>query len=135
MRYTCVDTTEFLYPDITEYQSGTESIHILTPRGSYACAQILFSEISEKRLNIRFEGFEPEVYEMVPIFVEENHLLDERNSHPHIPERAAPFCVYDCLKPVKNSLSVDKKRSLCNLFFRENPLRSRGWCSLRQDYS
>lgn len=108
MRYTCVDTTEFLYPDITEYQSGTESIHILTPRGSYACAQILFSEISEKRLNIRFEGFEPEVYEMVPIFVEENHLLDESNSHPHIPERAAPFCVYDCLKPVKNSLSVDK---------------------------
>ena len=108
MRYTCVDTSEFLYPDITNYQSGTDSIHILTPRGSFASAQILFSDLSSKTLNIRFEGFNPEVYEMVPVFVEENHLLDESNSHPHIPERVAPYYVYDCLKPVKNNLSVDE---------------------------
>lgn len=43
---------------------------------------------------------------MVPIFVEENHLLDESNSHPHIPEREAPYYVYDCLKPVKNTVAV-----------------------------
>ena len=108
MRYTCVDTTEFLYPDVTNYQSGTDSIRILTPRGSYASAQILFSEISAKSLNIRFEGFSPELYEMVPIFVEENHLLDETNSHPHIPERKAPFYVYDCLKPARNSVATDE---------------------------
>ncbi|MBQ3088596.1 MAG: DUF4091 domain-containing protein [Clostridia bacterium] len=106
MNYTCVDTAEFLYPDITEYQSGTDRVHLLTPRGSFACTQILFSGVSAKTLNIRFEGFEPEVYEMVPIFVEENHLLDETNSHPHIPERVAPYYVYDCLKPVKNSVTV-----------------------------
>ena len=118
MRYTCVDTAEFLYPDITEYKSGTDSIHILTPRGSFATAQILFSDVSEKELHIRFEGFNPEVYEMVPIFVEENHLLDESNSHPHIPERKAPYYVYDCLKPLKNSVAVDKN-GVCAIYFSE----------------
>ena len=46
MRYTCVDTAEFLYPDIQNYKSGTDYIRILTPRGSFATAQILFSDIS-----------------------------------------------------------------------------------------
>ena len=44
MEYICVDPVEFLYPDITEYKSGTDKINILTPRGSYACAQIFLSE-------------------------------------------------------------------------------------------
>ena len=48
MRYTCVDTAEFLYPDITEYKSGTKEIKILSPRGSYACAQIHFSDVKEQ---------------------------------------------------------------------------------------
>ena len=118
MRYTCVDTAEFLYPDITEYQSGTDSIRLLTPRGSFACAQILFSDISAESLTINFEGFDPEVYEMVPIFVEENHLLDESNSHPHIPERAAPYYVYDCLKPVKNNVKVGEN-GVCAIYLSE----------------
>ena len=116
MRYTCVDTTEFLYPDITEYQSGTDSIRILTPRGSFASAQILFWDVSEKDLKVSFEGFNPEVYEMVPIFVEENHLLDESNSHTHIPERVAPFYIYDCLKPIKNSISADENGNFAIYF-------------------
>ena len=44
MKYTCVDPVEYLYPDITEYKSGTDKINILAPRGSFACAQILFYE-------------------------------------------------------------------------------------------
>ena len=118
MRYTCVDTAEFLYPDITKYQSSTDSIRLLTPRGSFATAQILFSNVSDKSLNIRFDGFNPEVYEMIPVFVEENHLLDETNSHPHIPERKAPFYVYDCLKPAQNNISVDEN-GVCAVYFSE----------------
>ena len=30
MRYTCVDTAEYLYPDITDYVSGTKEIRILS---------------------------------------------------------------------------------------------------------
>ena len=41
MRYVCVDPAEFLNPDITDYQSGTQEIHILAVRNSYACAQVL----------------------------------------------------------------------------------------------
>ena len=121
MRYTCVDTAEFLYPDITEYQSGTDRVRLLTPRGSFACAQILLSDISAKTLNIRFEGVQPEVYEMVPIFVEENHLLDESTSHPHIPERVAPYYVYDCLKPVKDTVAVGENGVLAIYFSEKIP--------------
>ena len=32
MKYTCVDPVEYLYPDITEYKSGTDKINILAPR-------------------------------------------------------------------------------------------------------
>ena len=58
MRYTCVDTAEFLYPDITEYQSGGDTVKILTPRGSYACAQILFSEVPGTTLKVSFAATE-----------------------------------------------------------------------------
>ena len=60
MRYTCVDTAEYLYPDITDYVSGTKEIRILSPRGSYACAQILFSDVAEQTLTVKTEGWNPE---------------------------------------------------------------------------
>ena len=98
MKYTCVDPTEYLYPDITEYKSGTDRVCILTPRGSYACAQIFLSE-GNGSINVKCEGWEPEIYEMVAIPVEENIRITEENTAPHTPERRAPFEVYDCLKP------------------------------------
>ena len=98
MKYTCVDPVEFLYPDITEYQSATDSIKILTPRGSYANAQVLLTE-GTGSVQVTCEGWEPEVYEMVAIPVEDNALMTEEKRAPHTPEREAPFDVYDCLKP------------------------------------
>ena len=84
MKFTCVDPVEFLYPDVTVYKSGTDMISILTPRGSYACAQILFYE-GEGSLQIACEGWEPEVYEMVAIPVETNERMTEENSTPFSP--------------------------------------------------
>ena len=118
MRYTCVDTAEFLYPDITDYVSGTKEIRILSPRGSYACAQILFSDVAEQTLNIKTEGWNPELYEMVAIYVERNHGLDENNSTPHIPERIAPYYLYDCIKPIDGTLTVGEG-GICALYLSE----------------
>lgn len=103
MKFTCVDPVEYLYPDITQYKSGTDKIDILAARGSYACAQILFSE-AEGPLQIACEGWEPEVYEMVAIPVETNERMTEENSTPFSPARKAPFYVYDCLKPCKGEI-------------------------------
>lgn len=105
MRFTCVDPVEHLYPDITAYKSGTDKIDILTARGSYACAQILFFE-GEGALEITCEGWEPEIYEMVAIPVETNERMTEENSTPFSPARKAPFYVYDCLKPCNGEIPV-----------------------------
>ncbi len=118
MRYTCVDTAEFLYPDITEYKSGTKEIKILSPRGSYACAQILFSDVKEQNLTVKADGWNPELYEMVAVYVERNHGLDENNSAPHMPERIAPYYLYDCIKPIADTLRVGEN-GVCALYLSE----------------
>lgn len=105
MKYTCVDPVEYLYPDITEYKSGTDKINILAPRGSFACAQILFYE-GEGAPQITCEGWEPESYEMVAVPVETNERMTEENSTPFSPARKAPFYVYDCLKPYSGGLTL-----------------------------
>ncbi|MBQ2915757.1 MAG: DUF4091 domain-containing protein [Clostridia bacterium] len=104
MKYICVDTVEFLYTDITEYQSGTDRINILTPRGSYACAQILLTE-GCGNINIECNGWKPEIYEMVAVKVEANPMYVWNKEAPHTPEKKAPFEVYDCLKPYQGSIN------------------------------
>ncbi|MBR5870922.1 MAG: DUF4091 domain-containing protein [Clostridia bacterium] len=118
MRYTCVDTAEYLYPDITDYVSGTKEIRILSPRGSYACAQILFSDVKEQHLTVTANGWAPELYEMVPVHVERNHGLDESNTAPHMPERIAPYDLYDCFKPITDMITVGKN-GVCALYLSE----------------
>ena len=90
MKYTCVDPSEYLYPDITQYKSSTDRIRILTPRNSFACAQILLSE-EEGTVSVACEGWAPEVYEMVAIPVEENILITDETRTPYTPVRNAPF--------------------------------------------
>ena len=77
MKYTCVDPAEFLYQDIAEYKSGTDSIHILTPRGTYACAQIMLMEGTDPA-KISCTGWQPEIYEMVAIPVDQTVGITER---------------------------------------------------------
>ena len=104
MQYVCVDPVEFLYTDTKEYKSGTDRINILTPRGSYACAQILLTECSDS-IEVSCDGWYPEIYEMVAIHVEANPMYSWNNAAPHTPEKKAPFEVYDCLKPYCGSIT------------------------------
>ncbi|MGM9626403.1 MAG: glycoside hydrolase domain-containing protein, partial [Eubacteriales bacterium] len=118
MQYICVDPAEFLYPDITDYKSGSDEIRILTVRGSYACAQILFFGCEASSYTVRTEGWNPEVYEMVPVHVERNQGLDENNSGPHMPERIAPYDIYDCLKPSAGTVTVNEN-GVCAVYLSE----------------
>ncbi len=118
MKYVCIDTSEFVYPDITQYKTGADSVKVLVPRGSYACAQILFYDVSATTLKVEAVDWSPEIYEMVAIPVERNEFLDENNSCEHVPERVAPFEVYDCLKPCKDTVTVDAN-GVCAVYFSE----------------
>ena len=115
MKYVCIDPTMFVYPDIAEYAGSSDAISVLTPRGSYACAQILFTDVPGDTLSVDTEGISAELYEMVSVHVERNEGLDENNARPHQPERKAPFDVYDCLKPVNNG-TLSAKNGVCGLY-------------------
>lgn len=116
MKYRCVDTAEFMYPDIYEYVSGSDRIDVLSARNSYACGQILFTETAGETLDIRTVGFDTELYEMVAIHVEGNEKLDETNICAHQPERYAPYDIYDCIKPMKEG-KISVKNGVCALYF------------------
>lgn len=119
MRYVCVDPAEFLYPDITDYQSGTQEIHILAVRNSYACAQVLvFHAAAGENLSVKADGWNPELYEMVSVHVERNHGLDANNAAPHMPERIAPYDIYDCLKPCDGIIKVGEN-GVCAVYMSE----------------
>lgn len=116
MRYTCVDPSEFLYPDITDYRSGTAEISVLVARGSYANAQILLWGVKDEEITVHCEGWNPDIYEMVAIPVEQNFNLNEENMAPHMPERVAPYDVYDCLKPTDGTVKVGEN-GVCAVYF------------------
>ncbi len=116
MRYTCVDPSEFLYPDITDYRSSCSEIRILAVRGSYANAQILLSDVTAAEITVKTEGWDPDLFEMVAIPVEQNFNLNESNAAPHMPERIAPYFVYDCLKPTDGMVKVGEG-GVCAVYF------------------
>ena len=78
----------------------------------------MFYGVPGTSLEFETEGWAPETYEMLPIFVERNEFLDEKNSCEHVPERVAPFYVYDCLKPCSNTVPVDENGT-CAVYFSE----------------
>ncbi len=109
MNYVCTDPAEFIYPDITEYSSGSDRITILAARNSYACAQVLFYNCEEASMKVEVEGWEPEIYQMVAIPVERNQGIEPENFKPHRPERIAPYELFECMKPIRDGLLHPEK--------------------------
>lgn len=94
MRYTVVDSAEFTYPDVFEYQSGTQSAEVFAPRGGYASFQVLLDSLPESgEVGVKTEGFDAELYALYPVFVEAAANENTSDHRPHMPERQAPFYV------------------------------------------
>jgi len=111
MKYIVVSANEFTYPDIFEYPSQSDRAELHAPRNSFASAQILVKDVPEGagiqvKMKGGFESLETEWYEMVPVFVEDNPWLNKENATPNCPNRWAPFYIYDCLKPLQDTLTV-----------------------------
>lgn len=108
-KYIVVDNTEWTYPDysFSNYKSGTDSIDIFNIKDSYATVQILINDLTDgDKLKVKLNGFDAEIFELYPVYVEANPHLNEENSLPHFPERIAPYYIYDCLKPFDGNVKV-----------------------------
>lgn len=110
MKYTVVSSAEFTYPDIFEYATSSQRIDIFSARKSYATFQLLFADCASPEIAVEFEGIpadvEPEIYTLRSVMVERNQNLEEKDFLPHIPERRAPYRVYDCLRTFDGTLDL-----------------------------
>ena len=107
MKMTTVKATEWTYPDRFEYRSGADRADIFGARSSYAEIQLVFSGVPEgasvsAKASGAIAAFDVEWYELVPVFVEANANLPENDESRDewIPSRAAPYWLYDCVKPL-----------------------------------
>ena len=83
MKYNVVSSAEFTYPDVWEYSSGAQSVEIFGARGGFAAFQLLLGECDTDSVDVTVSGLPAgtaaELYSLVPVYVEENHLLERGN--------------------------------------------------------
>ncbi len=113
MKYHVVDSTEWLYPDKTDYETSSNRFHQFCAKNGMACGQI-FVYGAGKDVSVSVNGFEAEVYEEIAIPVEENVGFGRHNRNKFFPSRLAPFYVYDCLRPYDGK--VETKDGICALY-------------------
>ena len=109
MNFTVINGTEWTYPDVKSYKSGSDRASIYGARNSYCSFQVLLWNIAEGApVSVvpygELSGFDIEYYELVPAYVEEIRETPGSKS-PYIPTRDAAFYVYDCAKPLGKELS------------------------------
>ena len=103
MKYCIVDSCEWTYPDVHDYETAATSVRQRALQGSFATFQIHVWE-TDAPLAVACAGFAAELYEQIPIPVESNPNFEK----PVIPEahlKVAPFLVNDCLRPLTGQLS------------------------------
>ena len=113
-----VSANEWLYPDVTKYQSASNRIDIHAPRGGYASVQILIpGTVPGNDIKVTCSGDlgVPECYRLLDVFVAGN--VGERGGlcragvdpTPWV-TRLAPFRVYDAMQPFdQGGNKVEKK--------------------------
>ncbi len=113
MKYHVVDSSEWLYPDRTDYETSINYFNRFCAKNGKACAQIIVFDAGEE-VSIRVNGFEAEIYEEIDIPVEENVGFNRDNRNKFFPSRLAPFRVYDALKPYDGA--VKTKNGVCAFY-------------------
>lgn len=106
MEYKVVSSAEYTYPDARGYLSGSDKIDIFAARGSYACAQVLFFDAVDPSASLSCDLPGAEFYSLLAVNVEANVFLNPKDYLPHMPERIAPFMVFDCLRPFDGKLDI-----------------------------
>lgn len=112
MRYITVKDTEWTYPDRLTYASSSDKLTLHSARGSYAAGQLLLTDLpADAPVSVEVTGnaaaFTLEKYELVSVMVEANQGMNPENSTEHTPVRQAPYRLYDCAKPLGETLSPE----------------------------
>ncbi|MBQ7836623.1 MAG: DUF4091 domain-containing protein [Clostridia bacterium] len=107
MEYKIIDSCQWTYPDIWEYKGEAKIFEGLAVLGGTATFRIIVRDIKGV-LNIQSDGIDCLFYEEIAIPVEDNPNFEE-GFMPHFPERIAPFCVYDCMKPCNGIVTPKNK--------------------------
>ena len=109
MNYTTVSSSEWTYPDTTNYKTESRVLACHAARGGWLSSQILlFGAAASENICCEWSGMsglEFEVYEMAPIFVGEPGLKTH-DPTPLYPNRTGPFYIYDCMKPLGAKISA-----------------------------
>ncbi len=111
MDYKVIDSCEWTYPDVWEYESEKSEYKGYALRGSYATFRLIVRDFSGV-LKVSLDG--ADIYEEIAVPVEDNPNFEE-GFMPHFPERVAPFSVYDCMKPYKDG--IEKKHEVTSVYF------------------
>ena len=118
MKPIIVSANEWLYPDVTKYQSASNRIDIHAPRGGYASVQILIpGTVPGQDIKVTCSGDlgDPECYRALDVYVAQNvgergGLVREGVDPTPWVTRKAPFRVYDALQPFdQGGNKVEKK--------------------------
>ena len=112
-----VSANEWLYPDITKYQSASDRIDIHAPRGGYASVQVLINgTVPGEDIKIACSGELgiAECYRLQDVFValnvgERGGLSREGVDPTPWVTRLAPFRVYDVMQPFDQGGNVVEK--------------------------
>ena len=93
MKYNVVSSAEFTYPDLWDYPSAAQTVDVFGTRGGFAAFQLLLGGCESDSVCVSISGLpagtEAELYTLVPVYVERNHLLEPEQFEPHFPERIA----------------------------------------------
>lgn len=105
MKYHVVDSSEWLYPDRTDYETSMNYFNQFCAKNGKACAQIIVFDAGEE-VSIKVNGFDAEIYEELAVPVEKNIGFDRNSRNKFFPSRLAPFHVYDALKPCDGTVKT-----------------------------
>lgn len=112
MCYVTVKDTEWTYPDRLDYASAGDKLILHSVRNSYAAGQVLLAGVpADAPVTVTVSGgissFTLEKYELVAVMLEDNPHMTAENSTAFMPVRKAPYRLYDCAKPLGETLSPD----------------------------
>lgn len=120
MKIKVISANEWVYPDIFEYATASDSIDVHAPRGSWAGVQLLVPGTRPgDPIEVCCDGnLEPEIYRMLDVQVERNTgkdgnwaALQPGTPKPDYCTRQAPFWVFDILQPMDDGGNVVEKET------------------------
>ena len=125
MKYGVYSANEWLYPD-TKLSESKQQVDLITARNSFGCAQMLVHSDGPVTWEWIEEGAQPlsapEVYRLLPVFVEKNTgergFTVEQGTQVDYACRQAPFWVYDAMEPVGTIVSAPEPDGMLGLYLR-----------------